>query len=110
MVNGFGSLLLGICIRRHFPESAFWVIGRFVGIDMIFSAWSWVMLAIGVRGASCRRGVKGRPSCFAQESRGRIGKELRASCMSVFFRRRLGSSRGLGIMTGKTGRAPLRFY
>ena len=49
MVNGFISLLLGITIWRHFPESAFWVIGLFVGIDLIFSGWSWIMLAIGIR-------------------------------------------------------------
>jgi uncharacterized membrane protein HdeD (DUF308 family) len=55
MVNGFISLLLGIYIWRHFPESAFWVIGLFVGIDMVFSGWSWVMLAIGVRGAFAGR-------------------------------------------------------
>jgi uncharacterized membrane protein HdeD (DUF308 family) len=51
MVNGFSSPLLGTYIRRHFPESAFWGIDLFVGIDMIFSRWSWVMLAIGIRGA-----------------------------------------------------------
>jgi uncharacterized membrane protein HdeD (DUF308 family) len=51
MVNGFISLFLGVYIWRHFPESAFWVIGLFVGIDLIFAGWSWIWLAIGVRGA-----------------------------------------------------------
>jgi uncharacterized membrane protein HdeD (DUF308 family) len=49
MLNGFISLLLGIYIWRHFPESAFWVIGLFVGIDLIFSGWAWVFLALAVR-------------------------------------------------------------
>ena len=30
--------------------SAIWVIGLFVGIDMIFNGWAWVMLALAVRG------------------------------------------------------------
>ena len=49
MINGFITLFLGIFIWRHFPESAFWIIGLFVGIDLIFSGWSWIMLAIGIR-------------------------------------------------------------
>jgi uncharacterized membrane protein HdeD (DUF308 family) len=51
MVNGFITLFLGIYIWRHFPEAAFWVIGLFVGIDLIFCGWSWIMLAIGIRSA-----------------------------------------------------------
>jgi len=51
MVNGFISLFLGIFIWRHFPGDAFWVIGLFVGIDMIFSGWSWIFLALGIRSA-----------------------------------------------------------
>ncbi len=51
MLNGFINLFLGIYIWRHFPESAFWVIGLFVGIDLIFCGWSWIFLALGIRGA-----------------------------------------------------------
>ncbi len=65
-VNGFSSLLLGITIRRHSPESAFWVIGLFVGIDMMFSGWSWVMLAIGIRGALAGRACRAGMGCPAE--------------------------------------------
>jgi uncharacterized membrane protein HdeD (DUF308 family) len=51
MLNGFISLFLGIYIWRHFPESAFWVIGIFVGVEMIFCGWSWIFLALGIRSA-----------------------------------------------------------
>lgn len=51
MVSGFISLLLGIYIWRHFPTDAFWVIGLFVGIDLIFLGWSWIFLALGIRNA-----------------------------------------------------------
>ena len=36
-------------IWREWPESAFWVIGLFVGIDMLFAGWAWVMTALAVR-------------------------------------------------------------
>jgi len=51
MVSGFISLFLGIFIWRHFPGDAFWVIGLFVGIDLIFLGWSWIFLALGIRRA-----------------------------------------------------------
>jgi uncharacterized membrane protein HdeD (DUF308 family) len=49
MLNGFITLFLGIFIWKHFPGSTFWVIGLFVGIDLIFAGWTWIFLAIGVR-------------------------------------------------------------
>jgi len=49
LVNGIVTLILGILIWREWPESAFWVIGLFVGIDMVFAGWSWVMTALAVR-------------------------------------------------------------
>lgn len=49
MLSGFVSLFLGIIIWRHFPEAALSLIGIFVGIDLIFSGWSWIFLAIGIR-------------------------------------------------------------
>src|SRR5579863_2825126 len=55
MLSGFVSLFLGVYIWRHFPESAFWVIGLFVGIEFIFAGWSWIFLAIGIRRAISTR-------------------------------------------------------
>jgi uncharacterized membrane protein HdeD (DUF308 family) len=52
LVNGVISLILGALIWREWPESAFWVIGLFVGIDMVFAGMSWVMTALTVRNAS----------------------------------------------------------
>jgi uncharacterized membrane protein HdeD (DUF308 family) len=50
ILAGAVDLLLAVLIWRSFPESKFWVIGMFVGIDMIFAGWSWVMLALELRG------------------------------------------------------------
>jgi uncharacterized membrane protein HdeD (DUF308 family) len=49
LLSGVITLLLGIFIWRQLPGAAVWVIGTFVGIDMLFLGWSWVMLALAVR-------------------------------------------------------------
>ena len=49
LLSGLITRLLGILIWRQLPGAAVWVIGTFVGIDMIFAGWSWVMLALAAR-------------------------------------------------------------
>lgn len=49
-VSGLINLLLGILIWAQWPFSGLWVIGLFVGIEMIFNGWTWVMIALAVRG------------------------------------------------------------
>ena len=49
LLSGAVTLLLGVLIWRDFPESALWVIGTFVGIDLVFNGLSWVMLGLAAR-------------------------------------------------------------
>ena len=49
LLNGGVTFLLGALIYRHFPESAIWVIGTLVGVDMLFNGVTWVMLALELR-------------------------------------------------------------
>jgi uncharacterized membrane protein HdeD (DUF308 family) len=49
ILNGAISLLLGIMIWRSWPVSGLWVIGLFIGIDMIFDGWTEIMLALTAR-------------------------------------------------------------
>jgi uncharacterized membrane protein HdeD (DUF308 family) len=49
LLNGVISLLLGILIWRQWPVSGLWVIGLFVGIEMLFNGWSLVMLSFAAR-------------------------------------------------------------
>ena len=51
LLNGIISLLLGIMIYKQWPSSGEWVIGTFVGIELLFNGWAWVMLSIGLRNA-----------------------------------------------------------
>ena len=45
LLNGVVTLALGILIWRRWPSSSLWVIGLFVGIDLIFYGFSLVALA-----------------------------------------------------------------
>jgi uncharacterized membrane protein HdeD (DUF308 family) len=49
LLNGVITLLAGIIIYKHFPQSVFWVIGLLVGMEMLFNGWTWIMLALGLR-------------------------------------------------------------
>jgi uncharacterized membrane protein HdeD (DUF308 family) len=49
LLNGLVSLLLGVSIWRQWPLSGLWVIGLFVGIEILFSGLSWLMLGLAVR-------------------------------------------------------------
>lgn len=49
LLNGFISVLLGAAIWRQWPWSGLWVIGLFIGIEMLFSGLSWLMLAVTFR-------------------------------------------------------------
>ena len=49
LFNGVISLILGIMIWRQWPYSGLWVIGLFVGIEMLLNGWSLVMLSLASR-------------------------------------------------------------
>jgi uncharacterized membrane protein HdeD (DUF308 family) len=49
LLNGVISLLLGLMIWSQWPVAGLWVIGLFIGIDLIFYGWSLIMLAMAVR-------------------------------------------------------------
>ena len=49
LVSGIITLVLGLMIWNEWPLSGIWVIGLFVGIDLIFYGWWLVSLALSVR-------------------------------------------------------------
>lgn len=65
LLNGVISAVLGIMIWRRFPDSALWVIGLFLGIDMVFQGWTWVMISMALRkihkARAARQERKGAP-------------------------------------------------
>mgnify|MGYP002779867753 CR=1 FL=1 len=54
-LSGVVSVVLGVLIWRAWPESSFWVIGTFVGIDLLVTGWTWVMLALALRSLPAER-------------------------------------------------------
>lgn len=48
-LSGLITFILGVLIKSQWPISGLWVIGLFIGIDMIFSGWSYVMLALAAK-------------------------------------------------------------
>jgi len=49
LLNGVINVLLGISIWRAWPFSGLWVIGLFVGVDMVFNGVSLMMLGLAAR-------------------------------------------------------------
>jgi uncharacterized membrane protein HdeD (DUF308 family) len=57
LLNGVVDLFLGVLIWRGWPESSLWVVGLFVGLELLFHGWSWVILALTVRTYSPAKSV-----------------------------------------------------
>ena len=49
LVNGLVSVLLGVLIAAQWPISGLWVIGAFVGMDLVVNGVTWIALSIGAR-------------------------------------------------------------
>jgi uncharacterized membrane protein HdeD (DUF308 family) len=51
LLNGVITTVLGVLIWRQWPVSGFWVIGLFIGIEMVIYGWSLVMLSLVAKSA-----------------------------------------------------------
>ena len=52
LIDGIITLLLGLMIYRQWPSSSAWAIGTLVGVSMIISGVTRVMLSLAVRKAT----------------------------------------------------------
>jgi uncharacterized membrane protein HdeD (DUF308 family) len=48
-IGGLAAIIRGFLILIQWPISGFWIIGLFVAIEMIFSGWSYIIIALGAR-------------------------------------------------------------
>lgn len=55
MFNGAVEVILGLLIVAQWPLSGLWVIGMFIGIDLLLSGWSFIMLATTARSRATLR-------------------------------------------------------
>ena len=49
LFSGIVTFMLGVLIKWNWAVSGLWIIGLFIGIDMIFRGWSYVMLFLAAR-------------------------------------------------------------
>lgn len=59
LAGGLLNVVLGMLIWQDLPESSLWVIGLFVGIDMVFSGATWINLALALK--SLKKLAEGSP-------------------------------------------------
>jgi uncharacterized membrane protein HdeD (DUF308 family) len=55
LVNGIVTLLAGIIIYDTFPNSALWVIGLLLGLELLLNGWTWIMLSVVIHNLPDRR-------------------------------------------------------
>lgn len=49
LLSGVIDVVLGLLIWRQYPESALWVIGLFLGINLVFRGVNWIGLGLALR-------------------------------------------------------------
>jgi uncharacterized membrane protein HdeD (DUF308 family) len=49
VVSGAITLLLGLIILAHWPVSSLYILGLFLGIDLVFAGAGWIGLGLGLR-------------------------------------------------------------
>ena len=52
LLGGVVTIALGIMIMNQWPVSGLWVIGMFVAVEMIFSGWSQIAIALAAKNYS----------------------------------------------------------
>lgn len=46
VLSGVLTFILGVLIWQQWPYSGLWAIGLLVGIDTVFTGWTWIMLSL----------------------------------------------------------------
>ena len=49
LLSGVIDVILGVLIWQEWPASALWVIGLFVGINLLFRGFNWIALGLALR-------------------------------------------------------------
>src|SRR5581483_4204462 len=59
LLSGITALAVGVLIALQLPSSADWALGLLVGINLVFSGWSYVFLALAGRRTQQELGQRG---------------------------------------------------
>ncbi len=52
VISGLITLVLGLIILAHWPFSAVYTLGIFLGVDLVFAGASWIGLGLGLKNAA----------------------------------------------------------
>ena len=52
VASGLITLLLGVIILAHWPNSAIYTLGIFLGVDLVFAGAGWIGLGLGLKNAA----------------------------------------------------------
>ena len=52
VISGLITLVIGVIILAHWPVSAVYTLGIFLGVDLVFAGASWIGLGLGLRNAT----------------------------------------------------------
>jgi uncharacterized membrane protein HdeD (DUF308 family) len=50
LLSGIITLLLGIVIVAHWPVSSLYILGIFLGVDLVLAGASWIGIGLGLKG------------------------------------------------------------
>lgn len=56
LFSGLLALLLGVLIWARWPSDAPWILGLFLGIDLIFGGWSLIMVSVAAKRGAAQAG------------------------------------------------------
>lgn len=49
LLSGVITVLLGLVILAHWPVASLYVLGLFLGIDLVFAGVGWIGVGLGLR-------------------------------------------------------------
>jgi uncharacterized membrane protein HdeD (DUF308 family) len=49
LLSGIITLLLGLVIVAHWPVSSLYILGLFLGIDLVLAGASWIGIGLGLK-------------------------------------------------------------
>lgn len=52
LLSGLIALLLGIIIMAYWPAASLFIIGLFIGIELLFNGWTYIILSISAKSAA----------------------------------------------------------
>ena len=60
LLSGVASFVLGVMLLRSWQHASLWFLGLYIGIDLMFHGFSWIMFAFGIHSVAKDLGITDR--------------------------------------------------